>query len=99
MASLLVLRFDGVGQAEYEAVNEALGIDAATGEGDWPPGLLSHAAGMADATATVVEVWESREDQARFMEERLGAALQAGGVTDPPSSVEWIELVSYVTTT
>ena len=63
MASLLVLRFGGVGQAEY------------------------------------VEVWESREDQARFMEERLGAALQAGGVTDPPSSVEWIELVSYVTTT
>jgi len=29
------------------------------------------------------------------MEERLGAALVKGGVTTPPSSVTWIELVSH----
>ena len=32
-------------EAEYAAVNKHLGIDMQTGQGDWPAGLLSHAAG------------------------------------------------------
>jgi hypothetical protein len=38
---------------------------------------------------------ESREAQAAFMENRLGAALQAGGVTGPPSRMEWLSDPSH----
>jgi hypothetical protein len=45
MAEALILEFTGVSEAEYAAVNKHLGIDMQTGQGDWPAGLLSHAAG------------------------------------------------------
>jgi len=48
MPEALILEFTGVTEAEYEAVNKQLGIDMHTGEGEWPAGLLSHAAGPAD---------------------------------------------------
>ncbi len=96
MASALILEFQGVTDKEYAAVNKELGIDVATGEGDWPDGMVSHSAGIrADGTFVVVEVWDSPEHQAKFMEERLGGALQKGGITGPPSDVTWIELVSH----
>ena len=39
-----------------------------TGQGDWPAGLLSHAAGEADdGTFIVAEVWSSHADQDAFM--------------------------------
>jgi hypothetical protein len=95
MAEALILQFDGLGEAEYSAVNKALGIDMQTGEGDWPPGLLSHAAGPADdGTFIVTEVWATRADQEAFMTSRLGAALGAGGVTAPPT-VRWVTLLAY----
>jgi hypothetical protein len=31
------------------------------------------------------------------MEERLGEALAKGGITGPPSSVSWMELVAHHT--
>ncbi len=92
MAELLVLEFEGVGQEEYEKVNEVLGIDMNSGSGDWPKGLLSHSAGRTPTGWTVVEVWDSREDQEKFMNERLGAALQQGGITGRPSKAEWTKL-------
>ena len=45
----------------------------------------------------VTEVWDTPEHQARFMEDRLADALVEGGVTAPPSSVTWIELVAHHT--
>ena len=95
MPEALILEFAGVTEAEYAAVNKHLGIDMHTGQGDWPPGLLSHAAGPADGGAFVVaEVWSSRADQDAFMTSRLGAALAAGGVTAPPR-VRWVPLVAF----
>ena len=89
MPEVLILEFSGVTEAEYASVNGHLGIDMHTGEGDWPPGLISHAAGLGDdGTFVVTEVWNSRADQAAFLERlgaalgRLGAALAAGGVAD-----------------
>jgi hypothetical protein len=49
MAAGLLLEFDGVGREQCEAVNERLGIDSATGEGEWPDGLLFHAGGAKRA--------------------------------------------------
>jgi hypothetical protein len=97
MAAGLILEFDGVGREDYDAVNEQLGIDSQTGEGDWPAGLLFHAGGAKPGGWVVLEVWESQEAQQRFMDGRLGAALQAGGVTAPPSRVEWLDLAAHHT--
>ena len=86
----------GVTTKEYDAVNAALGIDQTTGEGNWPDGLVTHSAGLNDnGDLVVIEVWDTPEHQARFMEDRLGEALAKGGITGPPSSVTWIELVSH----
>jgi hypothetical protein len=97
MPEALILEFSGVTEADYAKVNGYLGIDMRTGEGNWPPGLLSHAAGSADdGTLIVIEVWSSRAEQGAFMDSRLGAALAAGGVTSMPR-VRWVPLLAYHT--
>ena len=97
MPEVLILEFSGVTEADYASVNRHLGIDMHTGVGDWPPGLLSHAAGADDdGTLIVTEVWNSRENQAAFLDGRLGAALAAGGVTTMPK-VRWVPLMAYHT--
>ncbi len=96
MPDALILEFDGVGRAEYEAVNEVLGIDMNTGTGNWPDGLLMHSAGATrDGGWVVYEVWDSIDAQQRFMDERLGPALQQGGITDPPSRADWVDLHAH----
>jgi hypothetical protein len=99
MAAALILEFEGVSEKEYEAVNAELDFDPKTGEGDWPDGMLSHSAGHRDdGRFVVMEVWDTPDHQARFMENQLAAALEKGGVTDPPVSVTWIELIAHQTT-
>ena len=96
MAAELILEFEGVTTKEYDAVNKALGIDMESGEGDWPDGLVAHSAGLNDdGHLVVIEVWDTPEHQARFMEGRLADALVKGGVNGPPSSITWIELVAH----
>ena len=94
MPAGLILQFAGNGLEEYDRVNAQLDIDQQSGMGNWPAGLLSHAAGMSDGGLVVMEVWESREAQGRFMQERLGPALQKGGITAAPT-VTWVDLVSF----
>ena len=95
MADGLILEFEGVGRQEYDAVNKRLGIDPEGGQGDWPAGLIFHAGGAKAGGWVVFEVWESRDAQEKFMNERLAQALQEGGVTGPPARVEWLELAAY----
>jgi hypothetical protein len=95
MAEGLILEFEGAGREAYDAVNERLGIDPQSAQGNWPAGLVFHAGGAKPGGWVVFEVWESREAQSRFMNERLGRALQEGGVSEPPSRVEWLELAAY----
>ena len=95
MPDTLILEFTGVGAEDYAAVNREQGIDMETGQGDWPPGLLMHSAGLADdGTFVVTEVWSSQADQAAFMNSRLGAALAAGGITAAPS-VRWVPAIAH----
>jgi hypothetical protein len=42
-----------------------------------------------------MEVWESQQAQGRFMENRLGQALQEGGISGPRSRVEWLDLAAH----
>ena len=96
MAAELILEFEGVTLTEYLAVNKELGIDPESGEGNWPDGMVAHSAGLnEDGHLVVIEVWDTPEHQAKFMEERLGEALAKGGVAGPPSSITWIELVAH----
>ncbi len=96
MAAEVILEFDGVTEKEYNAVNKELGIDYRTGQGNWPDGLVAHSAGINDAGRfVVIEVWDTPEHQAKFMEGRLGEALAKGGVEGPPASITWIELVAH----
>jgi hypothetical protein len=97
MAEILIIEFEGVGRSQYEAVNAELGIDSSTGEGDWPPALVSHVAGLTDGgVMTIVEVWESQEANGAFFESRLGAALEKVGVP-APARMEWIEFFAHHT--
>jgi len=84
MAVGLVMRIPGVGSDKYDAIMEELGLPLGNG-GDWPEGIISHAAGSApDGTWTVVDVWESQEAFDRFLASRLGPAFeQVGGMPQP----------------
>lgn len=97
MAEALILEFEGVGREQYEAVNARLGIDQHDRQGEWPAGMLFHAGAAKPGGWVVFEVWESKDAQQRFMNERLGRALQEGGVTGPPTRMEWLELAAYNT--
>jgi hypothetical protein len=93
MAEALILEFVGVGRADYDAVNAKLGIDTTRRDSAWPKGLQSHAAGSTeDGAWIVIEVWESRTAQQRFME-RLGQVLHEVGLA-APHRVVWVDLVA-----
>ena len=97
MAYGIVLEFGkDVTKAQYDAVNEKLGIDIAKGTGDWPKGLKSHAGGTTPEGFCVFEVWDSKAQQEAFMGGRLGAALGAVGVSQP-TRVRDVELTGFAT--
>lgn len=95
MAEALILEFEGFGVDEYERVNAVLGIDMQTGEGPWPEGLLLHSASSKPGGFVIYELWASKEDQERFMDERLGKAMQEGGVEGPPARTEWLDVKAH----
>lgn len=97
MAAGLIMKFGNGSIADYHKVSAKLNIDMNTGHGDWPEGLLSHAGGEVDGALCILEVWESREAQERFMNGRLGRAIQEAGVDMSPPEITWIDLVSYYT--
>jgi len=91
MAEVVIIEVD-CDPALYPKVNEILGLDPASGKGDWPDGLLTHLGGGGDGTVVVVEAWESRADQEAWMASTLGPALAQAGVT-PPKRIEWFGLL------
>jgi len=91
----IVLEFGkDVTKAQYDAVNEKLGIDMAKVTGDWPQGLLSHAGGTTADGFCVFEVWDSKGEQEAWMGGTLGSALGAGGVS-APTRVTAVELTGF----
>ena len=95
MSEALFFEFAGVSVDDYNAVNAILGLDPATGGGDWPAGLLSHTGAAGTGGGFIVfEVWDSQESQAAFMASRLGPALGQSGVPEP-TRVEWLSVVGH----
>ncbi len=93
MSEALILEFKGTAE-EYLAVNEALGLNMSTGEGDWPAGMLSHTGTTGGGNLIVFEVWDSVASQEAFMASRLGPALGKVGVAEP-HRVEWLSVVGH----
>jgi hypothetical protein len=97
MAEGLIIEFEGATRELYDAVNAILQVETTNPNASgWPPGLAFHAAGETGTGAVVVEVWDSKADQERFMTDRLGPALQQAGAP-APSRMEWIDLVAATT--
>jgi hypothetical protein len=94
MPDAIIWEFDGVGRDDYEAVNEKLGIDP-EGGGGWPEGLIHHTGAEKPGGLVVFEVWESKDAQERFLNERLRPALEAANVTTPPTRVEWLTVTAH----
>jgi hypothetical protein len=96
MAYGLIYEFpSSVGEQEYHAVNEKLGIDSGDPTSAWPDGLRTHASGRtSEGVFWLYEVWDSKAEQEAFMSSRLGPALGAVGVPAPTQVVE-LDLINH----
>jgi hypothetical protein len=79
MATVMTMDWAGVTRDQYEAVREAVRWDA-----DTPDGAKLHVVGFGDDGMHVTDVWESQEQFDRFMQERLGPAIQQVGLEGEP---------------
>jgi hypothetical protein len=77
MAICMLMDWSGLGQADYDAVMEALGLDA-----EPPAGALFHVAGADGDTWRVLDIWESEDAWNTFLETRLKAAFGQAGLAD-----------------
>ena len=80
MAIGLRIKFADGTQEQYEAVNTQMGV-----EENRPEGLIFHAAGPIEGGWGVIDFWESREHFDRFLESRLGPAIEELGDRAPQS--------------
>jgi hypothetical protein len=82
MAIGLVLQFDGVNAAKYDAIMKELGLS--DNKGSWPDGIVSHMAGSTPEGWCVVDVWESQAQFDKFLSSRLKPAFdRVGGMPQP----------------
>ena len=82
MAVGLVMHFSDLTSDHYDTVMTTLGLSADAG--DWPDGLISHAAGATPDGWCVIDVWESQEQADAFIGGRLRLAFeQVGGLPQP----------------
>lgn len=91
MAEVVVLEFSAPDAGSiYMRVNGILGWGGVPGADVRPEGLISSISGGTEDKLIVVETWESREHQQRFLHEQLGPALAEARVGQP-SRVEWFD--------
>jgi hypothetical protein len=76
MAVCLIVNVPGATLDQYDQVRE--GVGDPLGEGQ-----LSHVAGATEDGICVVDVWESRADFDRFLQEHLGEQLARAGIGQP----------------
>jgi hypothetical protein len=84
MAVLMILELDGATTDDYEAVNEAMGLD----KDNLPDGLVSHAVGPTEDGdgILIVDVWESEEKLDHFVQNKIGPAMAQAGVQSQPQT-------------
>ena len=76
MAVCLVINVPGATLEQYDQVRRGIGDPLGDGQ-------ISHVAGATADGICVVDVWQSRADFDRFMQERLGEQLGRAGIQQP----------------
>jgi hypothetical protein len=79
VATVMLMRWEGVTEDEYEQAREKVGWDR-----DVPDGAKLHVAGFSDGGLNVIDVWASAEAFQAFSEQRLGPAVQEIGIEGEP---------------
>ncbi len=74
----VLIDVSGGTQEMYDKAMKDLGLTA--DGGDWPEGIISHIAGPSTDGWIVVDTWQSKDDFEKFVQERLGKAMQAAGM-------------------
>lgn len=94
MAYIRIQRPQSLTADVYAAVSSALNLHS-----DHPLGLISHAAGEADGSWHIVEIWESEDFAQQFDRERLLPAIEAVTGGPPPGDAPTVgfELRGLVT--
>jgi hypothetical protein len=80
MATVMLLRWDGVSEDQYEQAREKVGWDR-----EVPDGAKLHVAGFSNDGMNVLDVWDSEESFRAFMDERLGPAVEEIGIEGEPN--------------
>jgi hypothetical protein len=93
MAIGLRIKFADGTQEQYDAVNDQMGV-----EGNPPEGMIFHAAGPIEGGWGVIDFWESRGHFDRFLESRLGPAIQELGDRAPqgPPNIREFPVHNYI---
>jgi hypothetical protein len=86
MAVGMLLAGEGVTRETYVQAAEKMFGTSPMSEEQAPDGLIIHTAGQSEQGWYVYDVWESEEHFQRFVESKLGPALQEIGVggDNPP---------------
>ena len=79
MAVGMLLAGEGITGDSYRQVTEGMFGAFPMPESQAPEGLILHTAGESDQGWYVYDVWESKEHFQRFVESKLGPALEATG--------------------
>jgi hypothetical protein len=80
MAVMMIAELPGTSTAQYDRINETLGIK---GPGDEPDGLIQHVVGETGDGLLIVDIWESPEHMERFFTEGGGAQAIAEAGAPP----------------
>ena len=82
MALTFLFELPGLTQEQYDQIIENLQRGGKTAEG-----RIFHVAGPMEGGWRVLDVWESQEAWDKFLQEKLGQALQEAGAAPPQQQV------------
>jgi hypothetical protein len=96
MAVGVLLAGEGITAESYRELTEAMFASYPMTEDESPEGLMVHTAGQSEQGWYVYDVWESPDHYQRFVETKLGPAIEAtgaGGGTRPEPQLFPIEVL------
>jgi hypothetical protein len=85
MSTIMLMQWPEVSKAQYEQARKEINW-----EGEAPRGAKFHVAWFGDDGFHVLDLWESRKDFERFMEQRAMPCLRKIGIQGQPK-VEFAE--------
>ena len=91
MAVAVICTFPGGTTETYDDAVKALGLSA----GGQHPGALFHWVAKTDSGIQVTDVWESREEFDRFLQEQVIPASMQAGLPEP--RLEFVDVHAYMT--